>query len=153
VADDAVSVLVVDDQLPFRMAAKTVAVLIVDDQLPFRAVARTVIGMTAGFEVTAEAATGEDAVAQVDALHPRLVLMDINMPGINGIEASRRIHDAHPDVCVVLLSTYPRDDLPADALTSGAVAYINKDEFGPQVLRSTWDGSGPNGDAPQSTTV
>ncbi|HEV3354892.1 MAG TPA: response regulator transcription factor [Acidimicrobiales bacterium] len=132
-ADDAVSVLVVDDQLPFRMAAKTV------------------VRVTPGFEVVGEAETGEEAVTQVDALHPRLVLMDINMPGINGIEASRRIHEAHPDVCVVLLSTYPADDLPADALAQGAAAYINKDEFGPQVLRSTWDGSGPNGDAPRST--
>src|SRR5213596_2648566 len=109
--------------------------------------AKTVVRVTPGFEVIGEADSGEDAVAQVDALSPRLVLMDINMPGINGIEASRRIHQAHPDVCVVLLSTYTADDLPADALATGA-AYINKDEFGPQVLRSTWDGSGPNGDAP-----
>jgi DNA-binding NarL/FixJ family response regulator len=126
VAEEAVSVLVVDDQLPFRMAAKTV------------------VRVTPGFEVVGEAESGEDAVAQVDALHPSLVLMDINMPGINGIEASRQIHEAHPDVCVVLLSTYPADDLPADALTNGAAAYINKDEFGPQVLRSTWEGSGPD---------
>jgi len=134
VADEAVSVLVVDDQLPFRMAAKTV------------------VRVTPGFEVVGEASSGEDAVAQVDALHPELVLMDINMPGINGIEASRRIHEAHPDVCVVLLSTYPADDLPADALSNGAAAYINKDEFGPQILRNTWDGSGPNGSAPESSS-
>jgi len=135
VADEAVSVLVVDDQVPFRMAAKTV------------------VRVTPGFEVIGEAESGEDAVAQVDALQPRLVLMDINMPGINGIEASRRIHEAHPDVCVVLLSTYPRDDLPADALTSGAAAYINKDEFGPQILRNTWDGTGADGEAPRSAQI
>ena len=129
-ADDAVSVLVVDDQPPFRMAAKTV------------------VRVTPGFEVAGEAESGEAAVEQVALLHPDLVLMDINMPGINGIEASRRIHEAHPDVCVVLLSTYTADDLPADALATGASAYINKDEFGPQVLRSTWDGTGPNGSAP-----
>lgn len=135
------------------MADEAVSVLVVDDQVPFRMAAKTVVRVTPGFEVIGEAESGEDAVTQVDSLRPRLVLMDINMPGISGIEASRRIHDAHPDVCVVLLSTYTPDDLPADALSSGAAAYINKDEFGPQVLRSTWDGSGPNGEAPQSTPI
>ena len=135
------------------MADEAVSVLVVDDQLPFRMAAKTVVRVTPGFEVIGEAESGEDAVAQVDTLRPRLVLMDINMPGINGIEASRRIHQAHPDVCVVLLSTYTADDLPADALATGAAAYINKDEFGPQVLRSTWDGSGPNGDGPASAKL
>jgi two-component system invasion response regulator UvrY len=123
VADEAVSVLVVDDQPPFRMAAKTV------------------VRVTSGFEVVGEAETGEDAVEQAEALHPKLVLMDINLPGINGIEASRRITAAHPDIRVILLSTYTADDLPADAMGSGAAAYINKDEFGPQVLQATWDTS------------
>ena len=77
--------------------------------------------------------------------------MDINMGGINGIEASRRIHEAHPDVCVVLLSTYPADDLPADALAQGAAAYINKDEFGPQVLQTTWKGR-PGSESPAWAT-
>ena len=125
-----------------------VSVVVVDDQLPFRAAAKSVVRMTPGFELTGEAASGEEALEQVAALEPDLVLMDINMPGINGIEASRRIHEAHPDVCVVLLSTYTADDLPADALATGAAAYINKDEFGPQVLRSTWDGASPNGSGP-----
>ena len=125
------------------MADEAVSVLVVDDQMPFRMAAKTVVRVTSGFEVVGEAESGEAAVEQVDALHPDLVLMDINMPGINGIEAARRIHDAHPDVRVILLSTYTSDDLPADALASGA-SYINKDEFGPQVLQATWKDAGPS---------
>jgi two-component system invasion response regulator UvrY len=117
---------------------KTVSVLIVDDQLPFRAVARTVIGMTAGFEVAAEAESGEDAVSIADQQVPDLVLMDINLPGINGIEATRRIHASHPDIAVILLSTYSEADLPADARDCGAIAYVHKEDFGPALVRELW---------------
>ena len=72
-------------------STKTVSVLIVDDQLPFRAAARTVIGLTAGFEVASEAASGEEAVALVDESPPDLVLMDINLPGMSGIDATCEI--------------------------------------------------------------
>ncbi len=121
-------------------STKTVSVLIVDDQVPFRDVARTVIGMTAGFEVTAEAESGEDAVAQADAHAPDLVLMDINLPGINGIEATRRILSTHPTTSVILLSTYSEADLPADARECGALAYVHKEDFGPTLVRQLWDG-------------
>jgi two-component system invasion response regulator UvrY len=117
---------------------KTVSVLIVDDQLPFRAVARTVIGLTAGFEVAGEAETGEDAVEQAAIRTPDLVLMDINLPGINGIEATRRIRAAHPDVAVILLSTYSEADLPDDARECGAIAYVHKEDFGPSLVRELW---------------
>ena len=120
---------------------RTVRVLIVDDQMPFRAVARTVIGMTAGFEVAAEAETGESAVDAVAERPPDLVLMDINLPGINGIEATRRIRADHPDVEVILLSTYSEADLPADAHDVGALAYVHKEDFGPALVRDLWDGA------------
>ena len=123
---------------------KTVCVLIVDDQLPFRAVTRTVIGMTTGFEVAAEAASGEEAVAAVDAQPPDLVLMDINLPGMNGIEATCEIIAAHPDVAVILLSTYSEADLPADARDCGALAYVHKEDFGPALVRQLWDGRSSN---------
>jgi two-component system, NarL family, invasion response regulator UvrY len=123
-----------------RDSTRTVRVLIVDDQLPFRAVARTVIGMTAGFEVAAEAESGEDAIAAVGAdPKPDLVLMDINLPGINGIEATRRIRADHPGVEVILLSTYSEADLPADAREVGALAYVHKEDFGPALVRELWD--------------
>ena len=121
----------------------TVGVLIVDDQAPFRDVARTVVALSPGFDVVAEAASGEEAVAAALDRHPQLVLMDINLPGINGIEATRQIMGEHPDTIVILLSTYTRDDLPDDARNSGAAKYVHKEDFSPMVLRETWDECGP----------
>ena len=120
------------------MAGQATTVLIVDDQMPFRMAARSVVGVTPGFEVVGEAKSGEEAVEQVDALHPELVLMDINMDGIGGIEATRRITAEHPKVRVVLLSTYDAEDLPDDARHCGAAAYVHKEQFGPDVLERVW---------------
>jgi DNA-binding NarL/FixJ family response regulator len=115
-----------------------VSVLIVDDQAPFRAVARTVIQLAAGFAVVGEAASGEEAVEMAAALHPAMVLMDINLPGINGIEATRQIVAAAPDTVVIMLSTYKADDLPSDAADCGAARYVHKEDFGPGILRDIW---------------
>jgi DNA-binding NarL/FixJ family response regulator len=119
-----------------------ISVLVVDDQLPFRDAARAVVDRLEGFHVIAEAASGEEAIEIVDAVHPQLVLMDINMGGIDGIEATSRITTAHPSTMVVLLSTYELSDLPPSARTSGAAAYINKDDFGGRALRRLWEASG-----------
>lgn len=113
-----------------------VGVLIVDDQPPFRAVARTLVTLLKGWQVVGEVASGEDAVAAVATTIPGVVLMDINLPGISGIEATRQIVESFPSVRVVLLSTYQADDLPADALSCGAAAYVRKEDLTPAVLRS-----------------
>ena len=115
-----------------------VAVLVVDDQLPFRLAARSVIRRAEGFELVGEAASGEEAVERVVELEPALVLMDINMPGINGIEATRQIVALRPEVVVFLCSTYALADLPPDAATSGATAYVNKEEMAPGVIADLW---------------
>lgn len=112
-----------------------VDVLIVDDQSLFRSVARTVVGLAGRWRVVGEAESGEDAVAAAAAVRPTVVLMDINLPGISGIEATRRILDRAPDTTVILLSTYAADDLPADAASCGAAGYIRKDNLTPAVLR------------------
>jgi DNA-binding NarL/FixJ family response regulator len=113
-----------------------IGVVIVDDQAPFRSVVRTLVSMIRGWRVLGEAETGEDGVSQVDELAPRLVLMDINLPGINGIEATRRIMAGHPETAVVLLSTYAAEDLPADAQSCGAAGYIRKDDLTPKLLKN-----------------
>ncbi len=114
-----------------------VSVLIVDDQAPFRRAARAVVTVTAGFEVAGEAESGEEAVALAGELHPGLVLMDINLPGISGIEATRQITAAAPDTVVMLLSTYQAADVP-DVADCGAAAYVHKEQFGPDVVRDVW---------------
>ena len=119
-------------------APTDVGVLIVDDQAPFRAVARTVVQLAAGFSVTGEAASGEEAVELAASLHPSLVLMDINLPGINGIEATRQIAAGAPDTVVIMLSTYRADDLPSDAADCGAARYVHKEDFGPAILQEIW---------------
>jgi CheY-like chemotaxis protein len=77
-----------------------------------------------------------------ERLRPDLVLMDINMGDMNGIEAARQVTVARPETMVILVSTYAAQDLPADARSSGAVAYIHKDELSPRLLRRLWESHG-----------
>jgi DNA-binding NarL/FixJ family response regulator len=122
---------------------QVVRVLVVDDQAPFRVAAKAVVRATAGFEVVGEAKSGEEAVEVAGEVSPDLVLMDINMEGIGGIEATRQISQLHPEVRIVLLSTYDAEDLPDDARHCGAAAYVHKEEFGPDILENVWsDGTG-----------
>ena len=116
----------------------TVRVLIVDDQEPFRMAARMVVEATDGFDVVGEAETGEDSVTMADELRPDLVLMDVNLPGINGLDATRQILSASDVVVVLLLSTYEEEEYAPRAAECGAAAYIPKAVFGPDRLESAW---------------
>jgi two-component system, NarL family, invasion response regulator UvrY len=124
-----------DEQTP---QADSVRVLIVDDQAPFRDAARSVIDRLSGFDVVAECESGEGAVDWCAEHHADLVLMDIHMGAMDGIETTRRLVATYPRLKVVLLSSYELHDLPPGAHTSGAIAYVNKDEFGGRVVRRLW---------------
>ena len=115
-----------------------VKVLIVDDQKAFRVAAREVVNVTQGFEVVGEAETGDDSVLAARRLHPDLVLMDVNLPGIDGLEASRRIKAEQAEVVVLLLSTYDREDFATRIAGSGASAFIAKASFGSDSLSDAW---------------
>lgn len=115
-----------------------VRVLVADDQTPFRRAARSVLDASAGFELVGEASSGEEAVELVGRLQPDLVLMDIEMEGIGGIQAARSIAAMHPETITVLVSTYRAEDLPLEAHCCGAAAYLHKSELGRNALRRLW---------------
>jgi DNA-binding NarL/FixJ family response regulator len=110
-----------------------IRVLVADDHEAFLEAARAVLAATAGVELAGLARSGEEAVALAAALRPDAVVLDINMPGMGGIEAARQIVAGHPSTRAVLVSTYGVDDLPAAARSSGA-AYLHKEDFGPASL-------------------
>ena len=116
----------------------TVRVLTVDDQAVFRGVARDVIDATPGFESVGEAADGEEALLAVERLTPHLVLLDVRMPGLDGVEVARRLHDSHPDTFVVLISIEESIDVPSAALLSDRVPLVRKQDFGPRMLKALW---------------
>jgi DNA-binding NarL/FixJ family response regulator len=113
----------------------SVRVLVVDDQRPFLEAARLVVDATPNFEVVGEAASGEAAVELASSLAPDLVLMDLNLPGMDGVEATRRILAASPATAVVALST--EVGLATRAVAAGA-AFISKSEFDPDRLVEAW---------------
>jgi DNA-binding NarL/FixJ family response regulator len=127
------------DDAGVEVAMDNVRVLIVDDQLPFREASRMVVEMTDGFEVAGEAVNGREAIELVSQLEPDLVLMDVQMPGIDGIETTRRI-SALPDApAVIVMSTHESGDYVGMAVAAGAVGFIPKSQFSFDTLAEMWE--------------
>jgi len=108
-----------------------VRVWVVDDQTSFRVATAAAVAATKDFVMAGECDTGESAI---ELLRDG----DIHMPGMNGIEATRRIRAAHPDLMVLLMSTYDAEDLPAGAADCGAAAYLHKEHLSPDLLTQLW---------------
>lgn len=102
-------------------------VLVADDQTVVREGLVLLLGLLPGIEVAGAAADGGEAVRLVGELRPDVVLMDLRMPRMDGVEATRRIREAHPEVHVVVLTTYSDDESVFAALGAGARGYLTKD--------------------------
>lgn len=105
----------------------TIRVLVVDDHPPMRIGLVALIKSQPGMDVVAEASDGEEAIEIYDDVRPDVVLMDLRMPGIGGVEAILAIRKKHPDARVIVLSTYDWDEDIHRAIQSGAKSYLLKD--------------------------
>lgn len=116
-----------------------VGVLAVDDDPVFLRLAREVVEASPGFDLLGQATTGEDGIRQVAVLRPQLVLMDVRMPGIGGLEAARRItHADDGRIAVVLMSANPFT-VPAGMVPPRAIGLVGKERLCPRSLRALWD--------------
>jgi DNA-binding NarL/FixJ family response regulator len=113
-----------------------IRVLIADDNPAFRAGLRAMLASGEGIEVIGEAADGDEVVEQALATTPDVVLMDVKMPGRNGIDATRRIVNAQPGVAVVVLTMFEDDDSVFAAMRAGAKGYVLKGAHQGEVLRA-----------------
>jgi len=104
-----------------------IRILLVDDQTLFREGLRTLLSVHRDFEVVAEAGNGEEAIRLAHSLLPSVVLMDLQMPMLDGVAATRRLHEELPNVRVIVLTTFDDDEMVFDGLRAGAVGYLLKD--------------------------
>jgi len=112
---------------PSQTDPARIRVLLVDDHALVRAGIRSLLGSMADVEVVGEAASGEDALALTESTGPHVVLMDIAMKGLSGLEAAARIRDRHPSVRVVILSMHSGEEYVMQALRAGAAGFLLKD--------------------------
>jgi DNA-binding NarL/FixJ family response regulator len=111
-------------------------IIVADDQTAVREGLVTLLSTMPDIEVVGSAADGEEAVTLVAQLTPDVVLMDLRMPRVDGIEATRRIRAAHPSTQVVVLTTYADDESILDALRAGAIGYLTKDAARDHIRRA-----------------
>lgn len=109
------------------MSDETTRVMIVDDQEVVREGLRAILGTVPGLEVVGVAGNGAEAVESFPSLLPDVVLMDLNMPIMNGVEATRALRASYPDLKVLVLTTYDAEEWVLDAIRAGASGYLLKD--------------------------
>jgi len=121
-----------------KVADARVQVWVVDDQASFRLATAAAVASTDDFTMAGNCETGESAIELIPNGSAGIVLMDIHMPGMGGIEATRRLRAAHPELIVLLTSTYDVEDLPPEVADCGAAAYLPKENLTPELLTRLW---------------
>jgi DNA-binding NarL/FixJ family response regulator len=121
------------------MPMKKIRVMLVDDQMLLREGLKTIINIQEDMEVAAEAENGQRALACLEKTAVDVILMDIQMPVMNGVEATAAIKKSYPGTAIIILTTFDNDDFIIDALTNGAVGYLLKDINGPHLIRAIRD--------------
>lgn len=114
----------------------SIRVVICDDQDLVRDGLQAILSTAPGIEVVGEAADGLEVLDVVKTSQPDVVLMDLKMPGMNGVQATRAIKDAHPDVKVLVLTTYEATEWVVDAIKTGASGYLLKDTPRPRLIEA-----------------
>jgi DNA-binding NarL/FixJ family response regulator len=117
---------------------RSVRVLTVDDQRPFRQAARALVSQTPGFDLVAEAGDGPEALLAARQADPDMVLLDVRIPGIDGIETARRMSAEDASRVIVLASSADIPSLPGLAEDCGAAALVRKHWLTPHLLRGLW---------------
>ena len=115
---------------------RTITILIADDHPILRRALRSLLEKEADFQIIAEAGDGEEAIQLADKLNPNMIIMDIGMPKVNGLEATRRIKAAHPDIAILVLTVHDDAEYIFGILEAGAAGYIIKSEFDEQILQA-----------------
>ena len=118
------------------MQATVIRVVVVDDHALHRDGTRQILEAHPDLQVVGDADSGEVALALVNQLRPDVVLMDIRLPGINGIEATRRLTRDHPEVRVIMVSAYDEDEYVRGALEAGAAGYLRKTAPGRELVQT-----------------
>lgn len=113
-----------------------IRVLIVDDHGVVRAGLRLFLSGTANLEVVGEASTGQEAIAQAEALHPEVILMDLVLGEVDGIEATRQIKHRHPEIAIVALTSFVDESKVTEAIQAGAIGYLLKDARPAEVVET-----------------
>jgi DNA-binding NarL/FixJ family response regulator len=117
-----------------------VGVMLVDDHPHFRRAIRDMLADMPEFELVGECESGEESLGRVSETAPQLVLMDVRMPGMGGVEAAHQIRDLHPETVVVLISAEEADScLPETARNGDAHAFVRKQDLRPRSLADLWD--------------